>query len=486
MDDLEEFARAKFYINGIQYLPIKYKYNDYSEVAVIRSEQDYEGDIVIPHRVKCLGEYYEVTKIGENAFQDCKELTSVKLSKGLGAIGNEAFRGCISLSSISLPSNLEVICDRAFEDCVRLQTVKLDKQLRGIGRHSFANCIELTRITLPANLEQLGDEAFAECCNLSVVKLPDSLLNLGSDIFRGTRFWSNLPDGVVYKSNYLLGCKGKAPDHLVLKEGTKLIADKAFYQSENLLSVECSSELINIGASAFEFCKTLQKVVFNDNLRTLEKNSFGHCEQLSAVSFGQHLNTIGDRTFEGCTCLECIALPLELIKIGCRVFSDTLFWRRQTDDIVYMNNYLLGCKSNKIKKVEVKAGTTLIADYAFMDISGLKTLVLPHGLQVIGECAFFAAQIKHLVIPDGVIEIGPQAFGRCSELESVYLPASLKVLNVASFFYTKNLSSIFVNAVNPPHVVDNLNIPGFISGEELYKSMHYGERILCVDRKSVV
>ena len=57
-----------------------------------------------------------VKEIRPYAFNNCTNLVSVKLSKGLLYIGNDAFKGC-SITSIIFPSTLLSIADRAFQGC---------------------------------------------------------------------------------------------------------------------------------------------------------------------------------------------------------------------------------------------------------------------------------------------------------------------------------------------------------------------------------
>lgn len=68
----------------------------------------YKGDISVPSSVVFDGKTYPVIEIGQNAFKDCKELTSVTLPEGITTIEAYAF-DYTSLKSLMLPASLKDI-----------------------------------------------------------------------------------------------------------------------------------------------------------------------------------------------------------------------------------------------------------------------------------------------------------------------------------------------------------------------------------------
>ena len=60
---------------------------------------------------------FSVTTIGEEAFRNCKSLTSVTIPNGVTTIGENAFYGCGSLVSLEIPDSVIKIGDDAFCYC---------------------------------------------------------------------------------------------------------------------------------------------------------------------------------------------------------------------------------------------------------------------------------------------------------------------------------------------------------------------------------
>ena len=71
------------------------------------------SEIVIPkkHNGKL------ITIIGENAFDNCRYLTSITIPDSITSIGDRAFYGCDSLTSITIPNSVTSIGEGAFQNC---------------------------------------------------------------------------------------------------------------------------------------------------------------------------------------------------------------------------------------------------------------------------------------------------------------------------------------------------------------------------------
>lgn len=91
-------------------------------------------------------------------------------------------------------------------------------------------------------------------------------------------------------------------------------------------------------------------------------------------------------------------------------------------------------------------GRTLFYDgeipaYTFFK-SGVKHLILPSDVKIIGEGAFAGSDIEELEIPEGVTALADYAFYGCPNLTSVSLPKSLKSLGKGVFGNCIGLKSL--------------------------------------------
>ena len=78
----------------------------------------YTGIVVIPEEVTYNGVTLKVTSIGEYAFQDCSNLTSVTIPNSVTSIGKAAFDECSGLTSVTIPNSVTSIGSEAFYRCI--------------------------------------------------------------------------------------------------------------------------------------------------------------------------------------------------------------------------------------------------------------------------------------------------------------------------------------------------------------------------------
>ena len=82
------------------------------------------GDVVIPEYVTDEDNTrHAVTGIGDYAFRDCNEMTSVTIADSVTEIGTGAFVNCSKLSRAAVPNSVRSIGNSAFDGCIKLSSI---------------------------------------------------------------------------------------------------------------------------------------------------------------------------------------------------------------------------------------------------------------------------------------------------------------------------------------------------------------------------
>ena len=158
------------------------------------------------------GAWDNITKIGENAFNMCTALTTIKLPAELKTIDAQAFRTCINLATVDYGTKVETIGDGAFwytgalkkfffkgsvktlgADAFResgLTCVHLKGDMT-IGKEAFMNCTSLKYVEFPATssatqpLTYVAESMFAGCTSLPFITLPSTVTEIKDNAFNG-------------------------------------------------------------------------------------------------------------------------------------------------------------------------------------------------------------------------------------------------------------------------------------------------------------
>ena len=103
-----------------------------------------------------------VSAVGEAAFMQQTELSSVTLPDTVRTVGRQAFYGCTRLTRVTMTA-VEELGDEALAACPELRAVTLGDKLITIGKGAFEGCKLLGTITVPASLAEIGTDAFYGC-----------------------------------------------------------------------------------------------------------------------------------------------------------------------------------------------------------------------------------------------------------------------------------------------------------------------------------
>ena len=240
---------------------ICYNYIAKGKVAeVIRNlKKKYRGVVDIPSTVTHEGEEYTVTKIADDAFNDCSNLTSVTIPNSVKSIGNSAFSWCSGLTSVTIPNSVTNIGDGAFSYCSNLTSVTIPNSVTSIGSWAFSSCSGLTSIDIPNSVSSIGYFAFDGCSGLTSVKIPSSVTSLSG----------------------FSGCTGLTS--IIIPNSVTLIDSHAFPGCIGLTSVTIPNSVTTINSDAFSGCSKLKSVTIGNNVNKISSGAFAKCSALTDV-----------------------------------------------------------------------------------------------------------------------------------------------------------------------------------------------------------
>ena len=133
-----------------------------------------------------------VTSIGQSAFYEATNLTSVTIPDSVTSIGSEAFSRCGSLTSVTIGNSVTGIGNGAFSRCTNLKSVIIGNSVTDIGNSAFFECLSLTSVTIPNSVTVIGIRAFYYCTNLTNVLFGNSVEDIYGRAFEGCTKLANL------------------------------------------------------------------------------------------------------------------------------------------------------------------------------------------------------------------------------------------------------------------------------------------------------
>ena len=259
-------------------------------IAIVIDCDDIDGDVVVPEWIHSDDGDVHVTAVGEDAFEDCTDITSVTLPESITSIGRCAFRGCSGLESVNIPSDVVSIGEWAFYGCRGLITVDLPDGITAIEDGTFAGCNGLRSIDIPDNVTSIGEDALNGCSGIVSVRLPDSVTSIGDTAFSrcsGLEY-VNIPKNVT---SIGMGAFNSCPAlHTMEVDGDN---GQYSFRDGMLLSKDCTVLYKCLIHETEEF-------TIPSGIESIEDYAFLDCRMLRSVRIPESVKHVGKNAFHGC------------------------------------------------------------------------------------------------------------------------------------------------------------------------------------------
>ena len=286
------------------------------------------------------------------------------------------------------------------------------------------------------------------------------------------------------------------------------VATYAFYNAQYVEAVTLPGTMKRIAHYAFLFCWGMEEIKLPEGLEAIENKAFRCCLHLRNITIPDSVRELGEGAFEGCFALEKVVIgkgvrfltqtfrgDARIKEVICRspvppVVDEYTFDARVYNNVLYVPyNRWLEYKEHpmwgKFKRIEpiketipgidnnfwidnihyhetsaqseemyVKESVSRIpeitiprkVDYAnqnytivaigkeaFKEKTNLETITLPDTIRLIKEFAFFGSSLKSIKLSNSLYGIGKGAFGNCLKLKEIDIPARVEYLGECAF-----------------------------------------------------
>ena len=124
--------------------------------------------------------------------------------------------------------------------------------------------------------------------------------------------------GVKYSKDgrKLLETPGELSGAYSVKEGTRIICDRAFNLCSSLAEVVIPNSVTSIGDRAFSGCRSLTEVVIPNSVTSIGDRTFLGCSSLTGIVIPDSVTNIGKGAFANCCSLAEVVIPNSVTSIG--------------------------------------------------------------------------------------------------------------------------------------------------------------------------
>ena len=428
------------------------------------------GKVTVPASIIYNNVSYDVTEIGNYAFQGNTTITEIVLPEGIKTIGADCFERMTKLTKVNIPQTVESIFRfessgngitqnesnyqgglLIIDNCL----LKVKKELTGqvdvpegtrlVAGYAFSGCKELTRISLPETVTEVGPYAFESCKKLGEINLPKGLK-------------------VIHKGTFN-SCETLGTSTLTLPENLQEIEDFSFWKTVRLTELRFPEGLRKIGDQAF-WQSGLKRIWLPASIESLGTWAFADLTVLEEVHLAApdpSAITLGNGVFDSAPTGAKLYVPYGSRTLYQSAPQWSAFTIEEDNPCIDGFYYVL----DKVNQTATLTYETYEEDGAYnhTNYSRLNTTewTIPaqvvqdgrvYAVTAIGDYAFANTNVEQINLPEGIESIGTSAFDGNGILKEVILPSTLTSIGQFAFYECRSLRVIYNNAAQPQDIKD--------------------------------
>ena len=337
----------------------------------------------------------------------------IVISEGVTSIGECAFEECTNVTSISIPDSVTELNEYCFYACESMKSITIPQSVTRIADGVFVACEKLTDIYYG------GTDASWKHITSRNAGLGDNVTIHSTGVFTG-KCGDNLTWTIDNNEVLTISGTGRIPDYNDSSSGGNNTAPWYGYAYQ-IKKVVLGSGVQNIGNDAFADCYGMTDITIPDGVTSIGDSAFDWCSALTEISIPGTVSSIGDSAFYGCSALTEISIPGTVSSIGDSVFS--------------------GCSA--LTEISIPDTVSSIGDSAFSRCSALTEISIPSTVSSIGSYAFSGCALREVEIPQGITSIQTRTFQYCTQLTKITIPDSVTSVEICAFDNCPVLKTVY-------------------------------------------
>jgi len=286
--------------------------------------------------------------------------------------------------------------------------------MTSIGNYAFGLCGNLTSVTIPNSvtyIDYYSSNAFGSCTNLITINV-----DTGNSVYSSQ-------DGVLCdkSKNALFLCPQGKTGAFTIPNSVTSIGSRAFYDCQNITSIDIPDSVTSIGEYAFYNCYSLTSITIPNSVTSIRSYAFAYCTSLTSVTFvtPSKVTSIEYGAFIGCRSLTSIIIPDSVTTIGNDSFGSRV-------------GAFESCSN--LTNVTIGNNVTLIGYGTFRGCAKLASIAISNSVTNIEIYAFQkCTSLTNITIPNSVTHLGSWAFEYCTSLTSVTFQGTIDTFDARAF-----------------------------------------------------